>query len=361
MAPNAIGTREKRSQPDRGAIGAILSPWFISVLLLAITLAHHEADPQSGALHNILRRLYYVPIILAAFVGGARWGGIVALGAAALYFPHAFLMTHHGDPAPTVEKALEMALFVAIGVLTGSLVTRERRAVDARQAAESRAARLESLVTLTSGLAHEIKNPLASIQGALEILSDDHPVGSAKRPILDVGMRETTRLDGVIQEFIGFARPRELELAPADLGELAERVCRAADVAREGVSVRCVRPAVPTRATVDGEQLERCLGNLVLNAVQWSPEGGEVGVTVVSSTRIVIEDAGPGVPERDRERIFDPYFTRRAQGTGLGLPMAARIAAAHGGSVHYEVRKPAGSRFVLELGGAAHAGGRAHA
>lgn len=341
---------------------ALSSAWVLSGLLLLITAFHMLTHTGDVAYHNVYRRLYYLPIILAAFRGGLAWGVGAALAASALYLPHAFLLSHHMDPAPAADKLLEMILFVAVGAITGLLVQRERAALLARRAAEERASRLEGLVTLTSGLAHEIRNPLASIQGSLEILSDDYPAGSDKRPILDVGLRETGRLDRVLTDFLAFARPREPDRVEVDLNALARRLAESATLAQQpraetpGPRVEVIGADAAVVVFADAAQIEQCVLNLTLNAVQWSPPGAAVLLRVRSGRHpsIAVEDRGPGIPADDRDKVFDPYFTRRKGGSGLGLAIAHRIATAHDGTLVCEPREGGGTRVVLRL--AAHGG-----
>ena len=334
--------------------------WFVLLLLLGVTAAHLVTSTDTAAPHNVFRRLYYVPIILAAFRYGTRGGVGCALAASALYFPHAFLMHHHLDPAPTADKVLEMVLYLVVGWLTGELVMRHRRAIAASRASEDRALRLESLVTLSSGLAHEIRNPLSAIQGAFEILSDEVEPGSSGRRFVDLGLRETARLDRVLSDFRTYARPREPEPRRIDLCSAVRAVAEPAGLTRDDVTVRTSLPASPVHVVVDAGQLEQCLLNLALNAVQWSNAQGEVVLLVRSGVypAVVVEDRGPGIPEADRERIFVPYFTRREGGSGLGLAIAAQLARANGGRLEYHPREGGGARFVLELGVTAPRRGR---
>ncbi len=326
----------------------LTSWWTVGALLVATTLAHMLTGTEHMAHHNVFRRLYYLPIILGAFRGGRRGGGLTALAAVAMYAPHAFFMQHHMDPAPMPDKILEVLLFVLVGLLTGLLVERERKAVRARRTAEERAARFESIATLTRGLAHEVRNPLAAIRGSLEVVQPDYD-GHRKERIVTIGLQETERLERVVNDFMAFARPAEPTLSPMDLGAVARAVADATRLAHPGIAVTVEAPEVIVAG--DADQLRQVVLNLALNAAHWSE--GRVAIRVGNGEHpsIAVEDDGPGVAPADRERIFDPYFTQRADGTGLGLSTAARIARAHGATLTCEEALSGGARLVMRFGG----------
>ncbi|MFT7624846.1 MAG: nitrogen-specific signal transduction histidine kinase, partial [Myxococcota bacterium] len=138
-----------------------------------------------------------------------------------LYAPHAFLHLHAADSAPLGDRALELVMFLVVGSVTGLLVERERRAMSGLRAAEQRADELGALMTLTSGLAHEVRNPLSAIQGSLDILSDDLAVGSPPQAIADEALAEVSRLDHALGDFVRFVAPvspSDADAAPKDDG-----------------------------------------------------------------------------------------------------------------------------------------------
>jgi two-component system, NtrC family, sensor histidine kinase PilS len=228
-----------------------------------------------------------------------------------------------------------------------------------------RAERLEGVAELSASLAHEIKNPLASIRSAVEQLGRSPFAGKDEQVLARLVMRESDRLSRLLSEFLDFARVRVARVEPIDLALLGERAARLAGAGPgrpDGVHVTC--DADEGEHIVDGDEdlLHRAVFNLLLNAIQASPEGGEVKLTVgpalpehLGSTRfdhggvmLCVADAGPGIPVEIRDRLFDPFFTTKPGGSGLGLPVVHRAIDAHRGLVFVD-SGPTGTRFTVVL------------
>ncbi|NOZ86568.1 MAG: sensor histidine kinase [Deltaproteobacteria bacterium] len=343
--------------------------------VLAITYLHYTTPGHFSRLHDVFRRLYYIPIILAAFGYGLKGGLKASVVISLLYLPHAFIDTGFViDPDPALDKALEILLYNIIGAVTGYLVQAEqrerirqesvsrdlKRALDEKKALEEQLVRIEKLKALgelTAGIAHEIKNPLASIKGASEAIADEVPEGSPKRKLVDIQARELDRLEQTLERFLAFARPGEFLARELDLQDLVDHVSAllASRLKSKEIELECERPPWPTTIQGDRDQLVQVLVNLVLNSLDAVPRGGGIKVlfrreTMESGTYLVldVEDDGPGVPEQKREKIFDPFFSGKPGGTGLGLSISANIMASHGGFI--KVTKAgylAGARFSL--------------
>lgn len=343
--------------------------------ILAVTVAHFGTPPQHEWLHDVFRRLYYIPIIVAAFLFGLRGALLTSLLVSVLYLPHAFWLVgphahHHGmlhaDPTGTANKVLEIVLYNVVALVAGLLVEKERRArreveqkVVELQAMERqlvRAGRLQSLGELSAGLAHEIKNPLASLKAAAAIVADEIPETSPRRKMVAIIEKEVDRMAALLERFLSFARPGGLRFAEVDLGQTIEQavalVKAQADVKRITLEVRMATSPVSMRG--DAGKLTQVLLNVLLNAVQFSPEGGRVTVhcqerTLAHGRFVVVgvRDRGPGIAATDRERIFDPFFSTREGGTGLGLAIASRLMDEHGGYI--ELASPAGPGAELLL------------
>ena len=350
-----------KSGAEAALVGRERPRWIAAValgLIAAVTLVHYATDMQAVAFHNVYRRLYYLPIVLAAFAHGLR-GGVGAAGlASAAYLPHAFFMAHR-DPAPPVDKGLEIALYFAVGALTGWLVERQRRVQrqleaslterDALAGQLVRAGKLSALGELTAGLAHELRNPLASILGSAEALAAEFPADHRKHRLGQLMLREIDRLDRVVTDFLEFARPTTPTRQRVDMRGLLEEVVGLARHHRDADAVRFQIEVDPNELEleVDPDQMTQVLLNLTLNATQALFEGEPEAPTITYLARerevgtrrrrcLGVRDNGPGVDPAHLEEIFHPYFTTRPEGSGLGLSLSARMIEAHGGFLDVE-------------------------
>jgi len=206
---------------------------------------------------------------------------------------------------------------------------------------------------MAAGVAHEVRTPLASIRGSVEILSDDYPQDDPKRPFLEILHQETDRLKRVTEEFMDLSRPAPLEIAEVDLGALLRDTLRSVTARTRSVAWEPVLPKGGTvRAAADPERIRRVVDNLLANAAAVSPKAATVRVRLErrgSWATLSVEDEGPGLPPGEQERIFEPFFSRRKEGTGLGLAIALQIARAHGGELAAEDRPEGGARFTLRI------------
>ena len=230
-----------------------------------------------------------------------------------------------------------------------------------------RAERLEAVAELSASLAHEIKNPLASIRSAVEQLGARSRATEDERVLATLIVRESDRLSRLLSEFLDFARVRVTRGERVNMGEVAQAAVRLADThpdRKAGVSVTCVIPTEPLLVEGDEDLLHRAIFNITLNAVQAAPaNSGRVTVEVsrlnveqiptgvpfeVSAIALRVSDNGPGIPIELRERVFDPFFTTKTGGTGLGLPIVHRAIEAHRGFVFMD-SSPMGTRFTVLL------------
>jgi signal transduction histidine kinase len=203
-------------------------------------------------------------------------------------------------------------------------------------------------------MAHEIRNPLGAIKGAVEILKDDYGPEDARYEFIQILLKETDRLNHIVQEFLGFARPKQPDFQQADLNEAIESVLTltAQEAKKAGVKVeKRLDPAIGKRG-LDVSLLRQAFLNLVLNAIQ-AMEGG--GVLTIGSrlqgdaVEITISDTGAGISEENRKKLFSPFFTTKKNGTGLGLAITYRIIENHRGTIHVASEPGKGTTFRVKL------------
>jgi signal transduction histidine kinase len=346
------------------------------ILVAVITALHYLTTTQKDQFHDIYRRLYYLPIVLAAVWYAIRGGVATSLAVSILYAPHViFQWGHH--PGTNLEQYLEILLYNVIGLLTGVLSAREqaqsRRYQHAaenleesyarlRQQADQlleveeqlrRADRLSALGELSAGLAHEIRNPLGSIRGTAEILRDGTAVDSPQQEFAEILIREVDRLNRVVQDFLDFARPTSVEPDLVDLNRVIEEVLALARrMLEQGGTEITFTPAELSACPGNAEQLKQALLNLVLNAMQAMPAGGRLAIAtrqLPEAITIEIRDNGAGIDPAALEKIFDPFFTTRKEGTGLGLAITSRIIRGHGGRIDVASDLGQGTTFNVEL------------
>ena len=345
--------------------------WLALLVGVASVSALHYATPSGHfVLHALYQRLYYVPVILAAYWFGVRGGLVAAVLSSIAYAPHIHAAWSHNPPY-TVSQYAELVVFLSLGLSVGLIASRERRLTNRyREAAESldranrelresgeqlrRAERLSALGEIAAGLAHEIRNPLAGVKGALEIVASRAAAGTPEAEFSTIATRELHRLEGLVQEFLEYARPRPPRMRPADLPDVIRRVVSllGPQADQAGVSLVVEGADAPRDVHIDPEQIQQVLVNVVLNAVQASPRGGLV--TLRHRRRdgrylIEVADQGPGIPPEAKARIFEPFFTTKERGTGLGLAISQRIVAAHQGDIQIASQLPKGTLVEITL------------
>ncbi|NIS61857.1 MAG: PAS domain S-box protein [Proteobacteria bacterium] len=223
--------------------------------------------------------------------------------------------------------------------------------------------RLVSLGELSSGIAHEIRNPLAGIKTTAQALGEEMGQDDPKREYLNRITKEIDRLNGLLKTFFSFAKPQKLNPVVCNIRDIVNEIIPLLikDIANRGINfTEEYAPDLP-KVRMDFNQMHQVFLNLFLNAIQAMPNGGELKIKTEpialaplvnpgrDYVRISISDTGRGIPARDINKIFDPFFTTRPKGIGLGLSITYQIIKKHGGSIRVESKVDKGTTFILTL------------
>lgn len=369
-----MGRLPDESSRRHGLVGEAGRIAALVVIVTAIALLHATTREPEAIWVSLLLRLYYIPILVSAYWYGPFGGLLVAVASSIAYAPHL-----RETPALEQGRYAEIVFFHVIGLTVGLLAMAQRRVSDGYQRAAAtlrranaelrasyeqlqRADRLKTLGEVAAGLAHEIRHPLASIRGALEIIDARSTPDSPEAEFSHLALAEVQRLDQLVWEFLRYARPHEPDFRPTPLDDVVERAVALLRVEadRAGVTLRVDRCDVPANVTLDAEQIEQVLLNVILNAVQASPRGSDVRMQErLEREHAIVEvmDEGPGIPAEHIGDIFSPFFTTKEKGTGLGLSIAQRIVLRHHGRIDVDSRPGCGTcvRILLPVDPATNA------
>ena len=364
----------RNSIPDDIVVRRPLNPrWTLVGILgavVTISLLHYFTHPTHVHWHVVYQRAYYIPILVGAVAYGLNGGLGVATLTAVLYLPHVLLQWGH-EPLYRSSQLAEIVLFLVFGALAGILIDRvrqerERHRKTAEELAEAYSQlhatfnrlrlvdRLSALGALSAGMAHEIRNPLGSITGAVEILEEMTPPEDRRREFVDIVQKEMKRLSTIVTRQLDLVRSSPQERAPCDLRQVVESVTELArrQAEQQEVQISVEQDGKLPIIEADEQGLRQAVLNLLINAIQSMPDGGRVQVRTAAAgdlLRIIVEDEGPGLSAEALEHGFDPFFTTKRQGTGLGLSIAFQIVDQHAGDLRAENRDEGGARFVIEL------------
>jgi signal transduction histidine kinase len=333
---------------------------------VAVSLLHYltPVTAASHKLHDIYDRLYYVPIVMGAFAFGARGAILTALAATALYVPHILLQWGHSAHGARPNQYLEMVMFNVIGAVTGVLAEgQRRRREETRRAYEKLAAsfdrtkeaeRLAAMGQLSAALAHEIRNPLASLRGSLPIVLEAVPADDARREFADIARREIQRLEELTTQILEYARPPQPRWALDSLNDLARRVARLVEqeAQQRGVTLQLALDDTLPLAPMDSNHLTQVILNLALNGIQAMDSGGELLLSTswdAHQVALSVRDHGHGLSAEARARLFEPFFTTKPSGTGLGLAVVYQWVRRHGGEVGADDAPGGGTVFTVRL------------
>ena len=328
----------------------------IAAVFATIAWAQH-----AGLSDRAFPALYYAPILAAALMEGGIAGIAAGLLSALLF------LTMSSGPVPA--RFIDLACFSAAATLAGLFLHRERRQKQQYEAmgqqlsavyrklqenfeGMKRAERLSALGQLSAGLAHEIRNPLASIAGAASILRRNHPDDAKSARCAEIIDSECKRLNKLLTNFIDFARPRLPVLQRLRVDAVLDDVVALANhaIGRKSIHLQTRIEGDLPEIESDAEQLRQVLLNLLINAIEASSEGATVTLIArqyEGMLEILVVDEGSGVPPEHIDKLFDPFFTTKELGTGLGLPVAHQIVSQMSGMLTARRNPERGMTFSI--------------
>ncbi len=257
----------------------------------------------------------------------------------------------------STSTALMGALYVVLifVVKRGESII-QKRAMERLQLKErlSKAEKLSAIGEMAAGISHEIRNPLGIIRSSAELLKKKVIKHDPSNTIPDIIVEESSRLNQIITDFINYARPRIPNLAPCHIEEVIEKnlTFLASQIEEEGYLIKKNYQKSMPEIMADASMLYQSFLNILINAMQAMPDGGRIQIEVSSNARVVsvnFDDEGRGIPEDNLEKIWDPFFTTKEKGSGLGLGIVKNIVEAHGGSIQISNREMRGARVTIEL------------
>jgi two-component system sensor histidine kinase HydH len=341
-----------KEQKDRNP--ALLKMAVIAAFVAAITILHFSTDTKHMYLHQIYQRSYYIPIVLAGYWFEILGGLVTAAALTGLYIVHIWRDWSH-YPDYSFQQYAEIAMYFVIAALVGYLSQVQRKTQERLEKAgtELKAAyqklnetfdqlrhsdRLASLGRLSAGIAHEIRNPLGSIQGAVEILGHDLKATDPKMEFARIAKQEISRLEKLTGEILQFSKPAPPKRLVANLKEIVDEACRLCTEPAHGQSVEIVNQSRDPEVTifVDPEQVKQVLINLLINAIQAQPDGGRITIQSHNdegNSILCVQDEGGGIGKEQLDTVFDPFFTTKRKGTGLGLSISYQLVVNNGGHI----------------------------
>jgi signal transduction histidine kinase len=366
----------------------------IIVITVFISVLHYTTPTMKWQYHLIYMQSYFIPILMAAFQFGIRGGILSAILVTIFYLPHVMLQWG-GLVEANMMRFLQIVLFYIIGYLTGFKAQRER---DEKKRFEETAIelkrnlqilneqteklsdleeqlrqydRLSVIGELTASLAHEVRNPLGTIRGAVEIMQEEIPDEMKKSDFFRILIEETQRLNTVVENYLQYARRQSPEKKKVDIKETIQNaeILLSRQFKRNGHDLILRIPEEMCIVKGDPNQLWQVLINLLLNADQAMPKEGKilVNLTVESNQRyaendaqkksgeisckLSITDQGIGLTEEQMGKIFKPFFSSKSSGTGLGLAIVKRIVDENKWRIEIESKPDQGTTFHLIMPG----------
>jgi two-component system sensor histidine kinase HydH len=328
----------------------------IGLSVIILSLLHYITPVDKPLLHDLYRRLYYIPIIFSAFSFGLTGALVTSMIVSLVFLPHVFHRWGHIH-LQTYDALFEIILYNIVAWVSGTLIEKERKRREELKKAQGgliQANKYKVIGELATGIAHEIRNPLGSIQGSLEILKKDYKPEDSKFEFLNILLKEVYRLNKVVTDFLNYARPSPPNLIDTEINQLVEETVLflSPQAVKKGILFKTELGGNLPRIKADPSQLKQAFINLILNSLESIDDKGEITISAhqdKNRLKIVFQDSGRGMSEETKDEIFTPFFSTKEGGTGLGLGIVERIIQNHKGEIKVESTSGKGTIFTLSF------------
>lgn len=321
----------------------------VVVLVSGMSILHYITSIGWHHQHIFLRQLYFIPIILAGLWFGFRGGCITSLSITAIYFPYIVISWHNFSPED-FNKIIAIILYNIVAVILGLLVDREKEEHKKLLRAES----LAAIGKAVSSIAHDMKTPLIAIGGFTRFVQKKMNNDDPDHEKLEIVVKETQRLEQMVKDMLDFSKPLELDRSASDIHKVIQDSIAMVRETADNKKVKIEQDLTNNLPgfRFDEMRMEQVIINLLLNAIQASPEGEIITVRTARNgddVKVDVKDCGCGIPKEHKEQIFFPFFTTKKEGTGLGLPIVKKIVEAHTGSLEVVDNPDKGVTFRIVL------------
>jgi signal transduction histidine kinase len=335
----------------------------VGVLTVSNSLKEMDAMIWNIEVHSII--LAVIIILFLSFILGLLFFKLINVPIKKL--TETMKKAEGGDLSVRVNvKGRDEMSYLAenLNIMIGKLNLAKQEAEQYHQELIQRASRMASIGELASGIAHEIRNPLAGIQGAIQILADGFPKEDPRIQVTDEIQKQIFKLERLVKDLLNYAKPVPANYLPTDINQLVDKVLsffmtqrgRSLDLKIE----KRFFSSLP-KTMIDPNSMEQAFLNIILNAQKAMPKGGTFTVSTIAfpqrrddgkeiqEVQIIFEDTGIGIPEENVSKIFNPFFSTRSDGTGLGLSITKNIVEQQGGRIEVESQVNVGTKFIITL------------
>jgi signal transduction histidine kinase len=355
----------------------------IIFMIIVITFLHYFTTIQLPHFHAIYANAYYVPIILAAFWYGLKGGLITSIGISLIYLPS--VMFQWGG-IQNLGRFLEIIMFNVVSSLVALLVQRihvqkdeyQQTAMELEQSFEKLEKQTERLLEmedqlrtmdrmavvgeLSANVVQEMRDPLASIRSTIDTFRKEFHPNTKQMEFLQIFVKEVNRLNQVVENYLDLAKPKRQRMTDQNLTDIIQSVADLVSLKarKAGIELIVIKPSQPISVFTDENLMRQVLLNVILNAMASIEDGGRIVISpstekhaaVASSidhiyAKVKISDTGIGIPESEKEKVFQPFYTSQSERTGLGLAIARRAIQQLNGEISLESKENVGTIVTI--------------